>query len=79
MLAATVFPPLLVNLESMTSKPNAVGGSKKCVTWKVEEAVHYFVHADKATEDSFTDNRKEPQPQEGGLIYRILREVSLPA
>ncbi len=33
MLAATGLTPLLVNLESITSKPNAGGGSKDCVTW----------------------------------------------
>ncbi len=37
MLAATGLTPLLVNLESVTSKPNAGGDSKDCVTWKVEE------------------------------------------
>ncbi len=31
MLAATSFTPLLVNLESMTSKPNARGVCKNCV------------------------------------------------
>ncbi len=46
MLAAAGFAPLLVNLESMTSESNAGGGSKDCVAWKVEMAVHYFVHAD---------------------------------
>ncbi len=51
MLAATGFTPLLVNLESMTSKPNAGGGSKDCVAWKVVMASHYFVHADKVTTD----------------------------
>ncbi len=51
MLAATGFTPLLMNLESMTSKPNAGGGSKDCVAWM---AVHYFVHADKVTMDSST-------------------------
>ncbi len=30
-------------------------GSKDCVTWKVEEAVHNFVHADKVPTDSSTD------------------------
>ncbi len=55
MLAATGLTLLLVNLESMTSKPNAGGGSKDCVAWKVEEAVHNFVHADKVTTDSSTD------------------------
>ncbi len=54
-LGATGLAPQLVNLESMTSKPNASGGSKDCVTWKVEEAVHNFVHADKVTTDSSTD------------------------
>ncbi len=55
MLAATDPTPLLVNLQSMTSKPTAGGGSKNCVTWKVEEAVHYFVHAYKVARDSSTD------------------------
>ncbi len=54
-LAATSFAPLLVNLESVTSKPNARGGSKNCVAWKVEKAMHYVVHADKVTTDSSTD------------------------
>ncbi len=55
-LAATSLTPLLVNLESMTSEPNAGGGSKDCVTWKVEESqMHYFVHAGKVTTDYSTD------------------------
>ncbi len=45
----------LVNIESMTSKTNAGGDSKNCVEWKVEKAVHNFVHADKVTTDSSTD------------------------
>ncbi len=60
MLAATGFTPLLVGLEIMTSKPSAGGGSKDCVAWKVEKAVHYFVHAGKVTTDSFSDYGKEP-------------------
>ncbi len=40
MLATTSLTPLLVNLQTMTSKANACGGSKDCVTWKVEEVVH---------------------------------------
>ncbi len=36
------FTPLLVNLESVTSKPNAGGGSENCAAWKVEKAVHYW-------------------------------------
>ncbi len=55
MLAMTSITPLLVNLQSMTSKPNAGGGSNDRDTWKVEEAVHNFVHADKVTNDSSTD------------------------
>ncbi len=55
MLAATGLTPLLVNRECMTSKPNAGGDSKDCVTCKVEEAVHNFVHADKINTDSSTD------------------------
>ncbi len=55
MLATTSLTPLLVNLQSMTSKPNAGGGSVYGVTWKVEEAVHNFVHEDKVTTNSSTD------------------------
>ncbi len=51
MLATTSLTSLLV----MTSKPNAGGGSKDSVTWKDEEAVHNFVHADKVTTNSSTD------------------------
>ncbi len=47
MLVTTGLKPMLVNLQSMTSKPNAGGGSKDCVTRKVEEDVHNFVHANK--------------------------------
>ncbi len=36
MLTATDFTPLLVNLETMTSKSNAGGDSKNCVAWTVE-------------------------------------------
>ncbi len=53
-LAATGFTPLLVSLEGMTSKPDVGGGSKILVAWKFEKAVHYFVHADKVTRDSFS-------------------------
>ncbi len=53
-LLTTNLTPLLVNLQSMTSKPNASGGSIDCVTWKVEEAVHNFVHANKVTTNSST-------------------------
>ncbi len=55
MLAATGLTPLLANLESMTSKPNVGGHGKDCVAWKVEKALHYFVHAGKVTTDSSTD------------------------
>ncbi len=44
MLEATGFTSLLVNFKSMTSKPNSGGDSKDCVAWKVEKAVHYFIH-----------------------------------
>ncbi len=54
-LTATGFTPLLVNPESMTSKPNAGGGSNDCVAWKVEKAVHHSVHANKVTTDSSTE------------------------
>ncbi len=52
MLAPTSLTPLLVNLQSMTSKPNAGGGSKDRVTWKVEEDVRNFVHAEFTTNSS---------------------------
>ncbi len=55
MLAATGFTLLLVNLESITSKPKAHGSSKSGVAWEVEKAVHYFVHSDSVTTDSSTD------------------------
>ncbi len=55
MLAVTGFTPLLVNLESMTSKPKTGEGSKNCVAIKVEKAVHCFVHTGKATTDTSTD------------------------
>ncbi len=55
MLATTSLTPLLVDLQSVTSKPNAGGGSKDRVTWKVEETVHNFLHADKVTTNSCTD------------------------
>ncbi len=55
MLTATGFTPLLANLQSMTSKPNAGGDSKDCFAWKVEKAVYYFVHTDKVTTDSPTN------------------------
>ncbi len=58
MLAATSLTPPLVNLESMTSKPNVGGGNKDCASWKIEEAVHNFVHADKVTTNSSTDKGK---------------------
>ncbi len=50
MLATTSLTPLLVNLQSMTSKPNAGGGSEYRVTWKI--------HADKVTTNSPTDQGK---------------------
>ncbi len=54
MLATMSLTQLLVNLQSMTSKLNADGGSKDRVTWKAEGAVQNFVHADKATTKSLT-------------------------
>ncbi len=35
----------------MISKPNAGGGSKDCVVWKVEKTVQNFAHANKVTTD----------------------------
>ncbi len=75
MLSATGFTLLLVNLESMTSKPSAGGGIKDCVTWKADKAVHYFVHADKVTTDSSTDKGKEQQPLEGCLIWDVAQPL----
>ncbi len=71
MLTAIGFTPLLVYLQSMTSMPNAGGGSKDCVAWKVEKAVHYFVHAGNGNTDSSTDYGKEPQLLEGCLIWDV--------
>ncbi len=76
MLAATGFTPLLANLESINSKPNAGGGSKDCAAWKVEVAVHYFLHADKVTTDSSTDKGKYPQPLEGCLICDVAQPLN---
>ncbi len=36
-LATSGVTPLLVNLESVATKPRAVGGSKDCVSWKTEK------------------------------------------
>ncbi len=58
MLATTSLTQLLVNLQCVTSKPNAGGGSEYRVTWKVVEAVHNFVHADKVTTNSSTDDQR---------------------
>ncbi len=55
MFAAKYLTPLLVNLEIMTTKPKTDGGSKHCVTWKVEKAVHHFVRIGKVTTESSTD------------------------
>ncbi len=71
MLAATGFTPLLVNLESGTAKPRAGGGSKNCVTWKIEKAVHYTVHTDNVIADSSTDKGKYPQPLENCLMSHM--------
>ncbi len=55
MLSATGFTLLLVNLESLTSRPNTGVGSKNGVAWKVQKAMHYFEHADEVTKDSSTE------------------------
>ncbi len=60
-----------MNLESMTAKPRADGGSKNCVLCNVEKAVHYFVRTHKVTTDSSTDQGKELQPLEGCLIWDV--------
>ncbi len=78
MFTAEGLPPLLVNLERVTSKPNAGGGSKDYVAWKVEKAVHYFVHADKVTTDSSTDKGKKPQPLEGCLVWDVAQPLHKP-
>ncbi len=54
-LNATGLTPLLVNLESMTPKTSAGGGSKDCVAWKFEKAMHDFVHADNVIKDFSTN------------------------
>ncbi len=71
MLAATGFTPLLVNIESGTAKPRAGGGSKNCVTWKVEKAVYYTVHINNVIVDSSTDTGKYPQPLESCLTSHM--------
>ncbi len=55
MFAETGFTPLFLDLERMTWKSKAGGGNKSHVAWKVETAMHYFVHADKNTKDYSTD------------------------
>ncbi len=48
----------------MIVKLRVGGGSKNCVAWKVEKAVHFFVHIDKVTTDFFYGlAKKEPQIQ----------------
>ncbi len=56
MLATTDFTPLLVNFESLTAKPKTGDDHENSVSWKAEKAVHYFVHTDKSTAESSTDN-----------------------
>ncbi len=51
-MVATGVTPLLVDLESMTAKPRASGGSKYGVAMIFEMTVHYFVHTYKVTTDS---------------------------
>ncbi len=75
MLASTGFTPLLVNFESMTTKPKTGDGHEKCVGRKAEKAVHYFVHTDKATTDSSTDKVKQPQPPERFLIWGVTQPL----
>ncbi len=39
-----------------------VGAAKNSVGWRVEKAMHYFVHANKVTTGSSTDPGKESKP-----------------
>ncbi len=55
MLAATGFTPLLVNLESMTLKLNAGGGTKAVSHGKSRRPCIIFLHADKVTMESSSD------------------------
>ncbi len=64
MLVATGCTPRLMSLETMTAKPGAGGGSQNCATWKIEKAMHYFVHTSKANTDYSTDYGEKPQPLE---------------
>ncbi len=75
-LVATGFTPLLVNLESITTKPNAGGGSEDCVAWTVEKAVYSFEHADKATADFSMDKGKYLQPLEGCLTWDVAQPLN---
>ncbi len=56
-LATSGFTPPLVNLESITAKPRVGRGSKNFARGKVKKAVCYFVHTEKATTDSSTDDK----------------------
>ncbi len=64
----------MVNLESMTSKPNAGGGNKDCVSWKIEEAVDYFVHVD---HHGFFYGRGKRAAAAGGLPHMGRGAVTL--
>ncbi len=55
MMQAMDLTPLLVELESMTAKPRAGGDSKNYGAWKIEKAMHCFVHTDEVSRDSSTD------------------------
>ncbi len=62
----------------MPSNPNAGGGSKNGVAWKVKKAVHFFVHSDEVTMGSSTDKGKEPQPLEGCLVWDVAQPLYKP-
>ncbi len=55
MMQAMGLTPLLVELESMTAKPRAGGGSEIYGAWKIEKAMHCFVHTDEVSRGSSTD------------------------
>ncbi len=48
--------PLFVVLENMTAKPREGERSKKCIPWKVENAVYNFVHTERNNKKVTTES-----------------------
>ncbi len=75
MLAATDFTWLLENLKNMTTMPRVNRGSRNGIVWKVEKAVHFFVHVDKVTTNFSTDWGKVSQLMESCLIWDMAQPL----